>query len=194
MRPSYSHPAAAPQATPLDGSRPDRRRLTAALLLALGLAPAAHGQQRPAQNFFRADAAARAAAAPLAATRTRTQALSLDEPGLRAALATAPPEGRPGAAPLVLMLPQPDGTSARFTLREAPIMAPALAARYPQIKTYAGVGLDDATATVRLDLTPQGFHAQVLSSAGPGFLIDPARPTDLRHYRSYDQQDLRPAA
>ena len=193
MRPSYSHPAAAPQATPLDGSRPDRRRLTAALLLALGLAPAAHGQQRPAQNFFRADAAARAAAAPLAATRTRTQALSLDEPGLRAALATAPPEGRPGAAPLVLMLPQPDGTSARFTLREAPIMAPALAARYPQIKTYAGVGLDDATATVRLDLTPQGFHAQVLSSAGPGFLIDPVRATDTRHYRSYYRKDGRTA-
>ena len=165
----------------------------------LGLATGtAQGQVGP--TFFAADAAARtaAAAAPrattLTLTLTRAQALTLDEPGLRAALATAPPESRAGAAPLVLALPQPDGRSARFALREAPVMEPALAARYPQIRTYAGVGLDDATATVRLDLTPAGFHAQVLSSAGGGFDIDPVSPADQQHYLSYYQQEARPAA
>ena len=73
-------------------------------------------------------------------------------------------------------------------------MAAPLAAQYPQIKTYAGIGLDDATATVRLDLTPRGFHAQVLSGTGPGFVIAPARLTDLRHYLSYYRQDVKPAA
>ncbi len=198
MRQPYHGRPAIHQLPPLAASYPGLRRLRAALLLALGLSLGAQGQQRPTQNFFQPDAAARSAAAasPLAATliRARTQALSHDEPGLRAALATAPPEGRAGAAPLELALPRPDGTSARFALREAPVMDPALAARYHQIKTYAGVGLDDATATVRLDLTPQGFHAQVLSDTGPGFLIDPARPTDTRHYLSYSQQDARASA
>ena len=126
------------------------RRFGTLLLTALCLTTAAHAQLRPAPGFFVPDADARtaAAASPLAATLSlaRTQALTLDAPGLRAALASAPPESRAGAAPLVLALPRPDGTSARFALREAPVMEPALAARYPQIKTYAGIGLDDATA------------------------------------------------
>ena len=198
MRQSYHNQSAARQPVSLANARPGLRQLTAVLLLALGLAPAAQAQQRPAQNFFRADAAARSAAAASSAAallaHAQTQALTLDESGLRAALATAPPEGRAGAAPLVLALPQPDGTTGRFALREAPIMEAPLAARYPQIKTYAGIGLDDATASVRLDLTPRGFHAQVLSGTGPGFDIDPVNSSDTRHCRSYYRQDARPTA
>ena len=198
MRQSYHNQSAARQPVSRAGARPGLRRLGAALLLALGLATSsAHAQQpRPAVGYFQPDAAARTAAStsPLAATLVRSQALTLNEAGLRAALATAPPESRVGAAPLVLSLPQPDGSSARFALREVPVMAAALAARYPLIRTYAGVGLDEATATVRLDLTPRGFHAQVLSGSGPGFNIAPASPTDTRHYLSYYRQDVKPTA
>ena len=152
--------------------------------------------QAPAPRFFQADAEARGAAATssLAARLLHAQALTLDVSSLRAALATAPLETRASAAPLVLALPLPDGSSARFALREAPIMVPELAARFPQIKTYAGVGLDDATASVRLDLTPLGFHAQVLSAGGESFYIDPARPGDLNHYLSFFRRDMNRAA
>ena len=196
MKRLYQGQYAPQRVAPVAGFRPRLRRFSTLLFTALGLASAAHGQQRLVPSFFQADGAARTAAASSLATTlslTRSQALTLDEAGLRAALATAPPESRAGAAPLVLTLPRPDGTSARFALREAPIMEAPLAARYPQIKTYAGVGLDDATATVRLDLSPAGFHAQVLGGA-QSFDIDPARPTDLRHYLSYYRQDVTPAA
>ncbi|MDQ2772713.1 MAG: M12 family metallo-peptidase, partial [Bacteroidota bacterium] len=63
-----------------------------------------------------------------------------------------------------------------------------------QIKTYAGVGLDDAAASVRLDLTPQGFHAQVLTSGGRSFYIDPARAGDPNHYLSFFRRDMNRAA
>ena len=197
MRQSYPGRPATQRLAFLPDSCPSLRRVGAALLLTLGLATATKAQQRLTQNFFQPDAAARAAAAsPLAATLplARAQALTLDAPSLRAALATAPPETRAGAAPLVLALPRPDGSSARFALREAPIMEAPLAARYPQIRTYAGVGLDDATATVRVDLTPQGFHAQVLSGTGPGFLIAPVSPADTRHYLAYNEKDVPAAA
>ena len=198
MKQPYHGPDAAQRPAPLRPVHLGLRRRAAALLLAMGLATSSVWGQvaQPGTGFFQPDAVARTAAAtsPLAATLVRSQALTLDEPGLRAALATAPPEGRSGTAPLVLALPQPDGTSARFALREASVMDAALAARYPQITTYAGVGLDDATATVRLALTPRGFHAQVLSSTGPDFNIASARPTDTRHYLSYYRQDVKPAA
>jgi hypothetical protein len=165
-----------------------------ALLLALGISFGAQAQQA-APQFFQADAEARGAAAssPLAAALFRSQALTLDVAGLRSALATAPLETQ-AAAPLVLSLPLPNGNAARFALREAPVMAPELAARFPAIKTYAGVGLDDASASIRVDLSPQGFHAQVLTAGGNSFYIDPVTRTDIRHYLAFYKKDMNRAA
>jgi hypothetical protein len=171
------------------------RSRVGALLLALGLSFGARAQQA-APQFFQADAEARtvAANAPLSAALFHSQPLTLDVNGLRSALATAPLETRPDAAPLVLALPLPNGRTGRFALREAPVMAPALAAQFPSIKTYAGVGLDDASASVRLDLSPQGFHAQVLTGAGKSFYIDPVTRTDTRHYLAFYKADMNRAA
>ncbi|WP_460557584.1 reprolysin-like metallopeptidase, partial [Hymenobacter daeguensis] len=86
----------------------------------------------------------------------------LDASQLAERLAGAPPEtNRPAAVPLEL--PAPDGTLHRFALTLVPVLSPALAARYPGIRTYAGQSPDDPTATVRLETSPGGLHAQVLS-------------------------------
>ena len=57
----------------------------------------------------------------------------LDQAALLALLAQAPLEGTPAAATgaVTLALPLPDGSFGRFRLVESPIMAPALAARFP---------------------------------------------------------------
>ena len=169
-------------------------RRTGTLLLAmLGLSVGARAQQTA--PYFRADAEARSAAAvsPLAAALIRSQALTLDEAALRAVLATAPAEGL-ASAPLELVLPRPDGSVARFAVRETSVMAPELARKFPGIKTYAGVGLDDRSASLRLDLTPQGFHAQVLAGGGNTYYIDPVSRTDKHHYLGFFRQDMNRAA
>ncbi|MDO7874710.1 M12 family metallo-peptidase [Hymenobacter sp. ASUV-10] len=158
----------------------------AAALLALG-SPAV-AQQRAAPVLFQDDAAARAAAqtSPLAALVRQARPFSLDPDVVLAALAAAPREGTADGTPVVLALPLPDGRTARFALRQTAVMAPALAARYPAIRTYSGAGLDDATASLRLSLEPGGLHAQVLSAtAGPVYL-DPVSLTDNAHYLSYE--------
>lgn len=71
-----------------------------------------------------------------------------------------------------ISLPMPDGSFERFTLIEAPVMSPRLAARFPEIRTYRGQGLDDPTASMRLDISQVGLRAQVLSEMGT-VIVDP---------------------
>ena len=91
-------------------------------------------------------------------------------------------------APLLIAIPMPEGDYAAFEIVESPIMEPALAAKFPEIRTFVGQGLDDPAATVRLDLTPQGFHAQILSPEGR-VMVDPLNRGDSVHYASYYAAD-----
>lgn len=160
------------------------------LVLLLGSVGARAQQQRQVPVLFQEDAAARSVAARsvLAASLRQARPLTIDAMGVQAALATAPREGR-GGAPLLFALPLPDGSTGNFRVVESPVMEPGLAAQFPSIKTYSGVGVDDPTASVRLDVTPRGFHAQVLSAHGTVY-IDPVSQTDQQHYLSFYHKDM----
>ncbi len=116
------------------------------------------------------------------------RAFALDVAALRALLAQAPLE-HPGLlrqTTSTLALPLPDGRRQQFRIVQAPIMEAGLAAKYPAITTYLGQGIDDPTASVRLDFTPAGFHALILGSADEVF-IDPYQANDLSHYVVYSK-------
>lgn len=106
------------------------------------------------------------------------RALTIDDTLLRAALA---------ATDRVIELPMPDGSWQRFTLHDARVMAPELQAKFPEIQAYAGQGIDDPSATLRLEYSPQGFHAQILSPNGSAY-IDP-RTRDRSLYAAYYRVD-----
>lgn len=87
-----------------------------------------------------------------------------------------------------LELPSPDGSFQRFRIVESPVCEPELAAKFPETRTWAGQGIDDATATVRLDVTPFGFHAMILSANGDIF-IDPVNLQTSENYICYFRKD-----
>ncbi len=120
----------------------------------------------------------------------RYRTVALDQTALAAVLQAAPLEGSANApvANVILALPLPGGEYGRFRIEESPIMAPELAARYPELRTYRGRGIDDPTAMVRFDLTPAGFHAMIRSVGGTVY-IDPFSRGDVTHYVSYFKRD-----
>ena len=152
------------------------------------------GVQPPAGPLWTdVDPAVLPASAERITTPTRYRALALDVAALSALLANTPRERteerlNADTAGVLLELPLPDGTFQHFRIVNSPIMAPELAARYPAIQTYRGVGVDDPTASARLDFTPHGFHAQILS-AGPTVYIDPLFSNQTTLYQSFYRHD-----
>jgi len=116
----------------------------------------------------------------------RYRTVRLDQNALTTMLASAPLEFTRAAQddPAIITLPMPDGSTARFSFEESPIIERGLAEKYPELKTYRAQGIDDPTATVRFDWLPTGFHALVLSPAGTA-LIDPYASGDRTNYISY---------
>jgi hypothetical protein len=121
----------------------------------------------------------------------RYSVFEADLGALRTALDRAPLEFSETARlhQATLAVPMPDGSTARFRIEESPIMETALANEFPEIKTYVAQGIDDPYATARLDRTPFGFHAMILSPHGTVF-VDPYWHGDDRYYLSYYKRDF----
>jgi hypothetical protein len=154
---------------------PLRLGLVAALVLAAGLLPAPTASATPDPDAAEGSLVSRLNGFRLDAHRARVvpreyAAYRLDLAGLAGELAPA----RAGA-PVTVAVPDPDGGTTAFRVAPTRVMQPGLAARHPEIRAYAGRGLNDPTRTVRLDLTPMGFHASVRGPGGQrAWYVDPA--------------------
>jgi subtilisin-like proprotein convertase family protein len=91
----------------------------------------------------------------------------------------------------VLLIPMPNGTMAKFHVWESSVMAPELAAAYPELRTFTGQGIDDPTATIKLDWTEFGFHAMILSPISGSVFIDPYDQKTVNNYISYYKADFK---
>jgi|GEM_PF-1700169 hypothetical protein len=83
-------------------------------------------------------------------------------------------------------LPYPDGKIMNFKITETESMSPALLARYPQLRTYGGKGIEDPTATAKIDFMPSGFHGYIFTTEG-SILIQPFSEGDSLHYLCYNK-------
>ncbi len=116
--------------------------------------------------------------------------LQLDVNGMKRWLFSAPKEkDRPTVPGLFINIPFPEGTYQAFRIYETEVMAPELAARYPEIKSFSGSGIADPSLGIRLDFSPAGFRAMILTPKG-AINIDPYSRPDLSRYICYYKQDF----
>ncbi len=117
--------------------------------------------------------------------------MTVDFESLKSLLLSAPAEGTDlRNSDFSIQLPTPDGGRAGFKIVEESTMAPELQARYPDIRTFIGIGTGDyANATINLDFTLKGFHAQILAE-GKSYYIDPLSPGDLNTYMIYTRESF----
>ena len=89
---------------------------------------------------------------------------------------------------LLVDLPMADGNLMTFEIYESSVMMPQLAAKFPMIRSYQGVGKDHPEYTVRLDYNTLGFMAQVWSPEGIQYITPYAMGQD-QYYMSFLRTD-----
>ena len=89
-----------------------------------------------------------------------------------------------------LEIPLPNGQYLSLQVKEISSMAPELAAKYPQIRTFQAESEDNDGIYGVLDLTEQGFHAMLFMQDGTRLFIDPRKNNDETVYIIYYDKRL----
>ncbi|MBS0569208.1 MAG: hypothetical protein JSS28_01240 [Proteobacteria bacterium] len=116
------------------------------------------------------------------------RALTVDVDGLQRTLDQAA-DASIDAAGVRLELPLPDGTTPAFRVWRTQVMAPELAARYPQIRSFVARAIDRPEVEARLDESPFGFSAMIREPDGVS-LIQPTRLGPGSRYISFRRDAL----
>lgn len=119
----------------------------------------------------------------------KTQTYSLNIEALKQVLVEAPSrEKQSKSSNVIVTFPNPDGIMESFRIVEASNLDSELQAQYPEIRSYAGQGIEDPTAVIRFSVSPLGFQSMRLSANKPASFIE-AYSTDLSHYTVYKRTD-----
>ncbi|WP_166962564.1 zinc-dependent metalloprotease [Yeosuana marina] len=60
-----------------------------------------------------------------------------------------------------ISLPSHNGKLETFNIFESPVLSPSLALKYPNIKSYVGIGVDNPQAHLRMSVSPQGVQTMI---------------------------------
>lgn len=165
-----------------------RRILTLVVTASLGAAVVERAQAADTAVFWKDTTAASAAAKATTAGGAPSvyRAVTLDLAGLKTELNAAASSIRRGSSNN-LALPLPEGGITYFTLSESDVLPAALAARYPQLKSYKGT--DNKGRHLRLDITPYGLQAMIYGDDGGIWMVQPAQQSSGKVIRANDRGD-----
>ncbi|MFL1895391.1 reprolysin-like metallopeptidase [Aquimarina sp. 2-A2] len=113
---------------------------------------------------------------------------SLDIEQMNTMLQDLPIRGKSSNRPsAIVQFPNATGELESYSVLEAPVMHPDLAAKYPNIKSYAGQGLDDQSKTIRFSISPNGLQSMRLGGNSDAVFIEPFTANGV--YSVYQRKD-----
>lgn len=117
----------------------------------------------------------------------------LDLPAMKKMLGTSPKRDNFNTTSnLIITLPNGEGKLENFKVYENPVMAPELAAKYPEIKSYMAVGIENPNARAYFSYSPLGFKSMTLYPDQSAVFIEPVSD-DLITYSVYKKSDKKKA-
>lgn len=72
-----------------------------------------------------------------------------------------------------ILIPNKNGVLERFLVLESSNFAPELQAKYPEIRSYAGIGITDKKASINFSLSPKGIQTMILRADEGSEFIEP---------------------
>ncbi|MDN3693253.1 M12 family metallo-peptidase [Chryseobacterium tructae] len=109
--------------------------------------------------------------------------------GLKNALAKAPKRLAVGEkSEVIISFPNSDGRMETFKVKENSNFTPELAAKYPDIKSYVGQGLEDPNSTVYFSVSSLGLSSMEIYGDKSAVFIEPYSK-DLSTYVVYKKSD-----
>ena len=113
---------------------------------------------------------------------------TLNVKGLKNALVNSPMRNAAAKSQIIVSIPNGDGVMENFRVYESSNMDPALAARYPEIKSYIGIGVENPAVTAYFSVSPLGFKSMVIYADRSATFIEPFSK-DLTTYTAYKKSD-----
>ena len=88
-----------------------------------------------------------------------------------------------------ITIPNSYGVLERFTVWESSNFEPELQAKYPEIRAYEGIGIDDKSAKIHFSVAPIGVQTMVFRSEKPSEYIE-QNPEDKSGYVLFTKNDM----
>ena len=125
-----------------------------------------------------------------ASVPSQYQLFSLNINALKSQLANAPVRGKKAVSDVMVQFPDGNGEMKSFRIYEAPVIADGLAAKYPDMKSYVGQGIEKPSDMIRFSITMYGLHNMMFSTEGTSY-TDPYTK-DLSTYIVYKRASVTP--
>ena len=87
-------------------------------------------------------------------------------------------------------IPNPLGVGIKFLAFKNTTMATGLEVKFPEIRSYDVVAVNNPSIKGKIDLTPQGFHAMIFTVGKGTYFVDPYAKGDLNNYVIYFKKDF----
>lgn len=118
----------------------------------------------------------------------RYQILTLDIEAFKSELAGAVSRSDENSkSQTILSFPNSSGKMEKFLVYETHLLAPDIASKFPNIKTYIGFGVDNKGSRIRFSVTPQGVRTMTSYLDKPNVFTVPVEKGNAGQYISYDR-------